>query len=206
MRLTKYQHACFTVELDGQTLLVDPGNLTTDLDEIVGLTAVVITHQHADHYDKQLLDSLLEDEVPIYAEQTVLTELGLPTSDPVDPGDVIEIGPFRLEFFGGEHATIHRNIPGLANLGVIINDTVCYPGDSFASPDATIDTLLLPVAAPWMKIAEAIDYVNQVEPRLAVPTHDAILSTAGQEIADRVVASNLVPGIDYQRLDGSIDL
>ena len=206
MRLTKYQHACFTVELDGQTVLVDPGNLTTDLDEIVGLTAVVITHQHVDHYDKQLLDSLLEDEVPIYAEQTVLTELGLPTSDPVDPGDVIEIGPFRIEFFGGEHATIHRNIPDLANLGVIINDTVCYPGDSFASPDATIDTLLLPVAAPWMKIAEAIDYVNQVEPRLAVPTHDAILSTAGQEIADRVVASNLVPGIDYQRLDGSIDL
>ena len=51
MKLTKYEHACFSVEHDGMTLVVDPGNFTTDFIAPEGVIAVVITHEHSDHFD-----------------------------------------------------------------------------------------------------------------------------------------------------------
>lgn len=206
MKLTKYQHACFTVAIDGQVLVVDPGDLTTDLDAVDGIVGVVITHQHADHCDPRLLDDLVSEGVKLYAHQSVIDEFDLSSAEAVAVDDIVEIGPFRLEFYGGDHATIHPNVPGIANLGVLINDTVYYPGDSFAPPDVDVEALMLPVAAPWMKIAEAIDYVNQVRPSLAIPTHDAILSPDGQAIVDRVVSSNLATGIDYRRLTAELEI
>lgn len=32
MKLKKFEHACFTLESDGQALLFDPGNYTSDID------------------------------------------------------------------------------------------------------------------------------------------------------------------------------
>lgn len=205
MKLTKYQHACFTVELDGQLLLVDPGNLTTDLMQLEGLVAIVITHQHPDHCHPELIDSL-GDGVKIYADQSVVDSLGDRSTQAVAAGDTVEVGSFRLDFFGGQHATIHSSIPGISNLGVAINQTVYYPGDSFAPPADSVDVLMLPVAAPWMKLAEAIDYVNQVKPRLAIPTHDAILSESGQAIVDRVVTGSLDSEVEYRRIVGEYSL
>lgn len=206
MELTKYQHACFAVNLDGQTLLVDPGNLTLDIETVDNLSAVVITHEHSDHCDEGLLRELVGDETMVYAPQSVLDGLSGMNGQAVEAGEVVEVGPFRLEFFGGKHATIHPSIPTIANLGVMINDAVYYPGDSFELPEVEVSALMLPVAAPWMKIAEAIDYVNRVEPRLVIPTHDAILSLSGQAIVDRLVSSSLPAGADYKRLDGTIEL
>lgn len=206
MKLTKYQHACFTVEIDGLVLLVDPGNLTTDLEKIGNLAAVVITHQHPDHCDPELLSRLAGEDVTVYGHAEVVDQLPNLNTQAVSASQTIQVGPFNLEFFGGDHAVIHPSMAGIANLGVIVNGAVGYPGDSFVIPDKNIDTLMLPVAAPWMKIAEAIDYVNQVRPRMAIPTHDAILSPEGQAIVDRVIGGNLVTGVNYQRLTDQLEV
>ncbi len=64
------------------------------------------------------------------------------------------------------------------NVGVLIdNGEVYYPGDSFAEPGMPVKTLALPIAAPWMKTSEAMDFLTHVKPERAFPTHDAILST-----------------------------
>ena len=115
------------------------------------------------------------------------------------PGDEYTTGPFRLRFFGGEHAVIHPDIPTIANLGVLVNDLLYYPGDSFVRPDVPVDTLALPVGAPWLKLSEAVDFVRDVKPRFVFPTHDAVLSDIGKGLADRLVPM-LVPEIEYQRL------
>ena len=54
--------------------------------------------------------------------------------------------------------------------------TVLHPGDSFTLPGREIDTLLLPTAAPWLKLSEAVDYLRTVTPALAVPIHQAMLA------------------------------
>ncbi|MET0980129.1 MAG: hypothetical protein ABWX90_02655, partial [Candidatus Saccharimonadales bacterium] len=106
----------------------------------------------------------------------------------VTDGDTLTVGSFSLEFFDGAHATIHETYPVPANLGVLINDLLYYPGDSLHIPAGlSIDTLALPVAAPWLKISEVIDFLLAIHPRAAFPTHDAILSTVGKELVDQLI-------------------
>jgi L-ascorbate metabolism protein UlaG (beta-lactamase superfamily) len=87
------------------------------------------------------------------------------------------------------------------NVGYLINGLVFHPGDSFTLPERPVDVLLLPVTAPWSKIAEVIDFARAVKPRLAVPIHDAILSDIGLGLVDRLLGDQ-GPGIGaaYRRL------
>jgi len=71
------------------------------------------------------------------------------------------------------------------NFGVIVDDRLVYPGDSFsACPLQNPEILALPVSAPWMKIGEAIDYLRTVKPVKVFPTHNALLSEIGQNMID----------------------
>ena len=119
-------------------------------------------------------------------------------------GQTLNVGPFNLEFFGGEHATIHPDIPVVGNIGVMINDSLYYPGDSFSVPTKPVKILALPVSAPWMKISDMIDFLRAIKPVLAFPTHDAILSDSGMLLADSLAIrfAELV-GTDYKRIDGT---
>jgi hypothetical protein len=47
-----------------------------------------------------------------------------------------------------------------------------------------VDTLLVPLSAPWMKLAEAIDFVRAVKPRRAYALHDALLNENGAKVSD----------------------
>lgn len=209
IQLTKYEHACFTVEKDDQMLVIDPGELTTDFIAPEHIVAVVVTHEHGDHLDHDQLASIIDKnpDAIIISHQAVVSQLeSLPTRT-IAGGDKITIGPFDLQFTGGRHATIHTTIPTIANVGVIINELIYYPGDSFTLPGAAIDTLAIPAGAPWMKTGEAMDFLATVQPRLAFPTHDAVLSDTGKAIADRllgnIAASN---GIEYRRLTDPVEI
>ena len=46
MKLTKYEHACFIVEKDGVSIVVDPGSLTTDFSTADHVAAIIVTHEH----------------------------------------------------------------------------------------------------------------------------------------------------------------
>jgi L-ascorbate metabolism protein UlaG (beta-lactamase superfamily) len=210
MKLTKYEHACFTVEKDGKLLVVDPGGWTTDLGAPENVVAIVITHEHPDHFDVNALGAIISHnpDATIYAHENITRQFGdtLP-NNAVVAGEGIEVGPFRLEFYGGEHAVIHPSMPVAPNLGVMVNGTLYYPGDSFVQPDRTVDTLALPVAAPWLKISETFDFLSAVKPHLAFPTHDVILSKIGQGLADRMVSGVAdTAGITYQRLTDPIEI
>lgn len=210
MRLTKYEHACFTLEKDGKLLVVDPGTFTTDLPALENVVAIVVTHEHSDHFDPTALGALIahNPDAMIYAHEAITRQLGdtLPNHS-VAPGETIESGPFTLEFLGGEHAVIHPDIPIVANLGVMINDRLYYPGDSFNRPGRPVDVLALPIAAPWMKMSEAFDFLMEVKPRLAFPTHDAIASSIGKSLADRMAPMFAEKaGAVYQRLEAPIEI
>lgn len=209
MKLTKYQHACFTVEKDGQALVVDPGNISDDFSVPDNVVAIVITHEHADHFDPDVLATIYNKNPDslLLADQTIIDQMPDHNSKAVQPGDKLQIGAFVLEFFGGTHAEIHSSMPRIANLGVLVNETLYYPGDALTVPKRPIDTLALPVAAPWVKISEVIDFLVAAQPRLAFPTHDAILSAAGHAVVDGML--NTIAdsqSITYQRLDAPIDL
>ena len=71
------------------------------------------------------------------------------------------------------------------NIGVLVNDSLYYAGDSFEVPEGVdVQVLAVPAAAPWMKISEAMEYVLEVAPKRAFPTHEMLLSKAGKALSN----------------------
>ncbi|WP_248149024.1 MBL fold metallo-hydrolase [Microbacterium aoyamense] len=182
MRVTKFEHAALRVDLEGRTLIIDPGSFTLPLDDLSHVVAVVLTHEHPDHWTNEHLDRIREavPNVPVYGPQGVANAAGGYDIIVVNPGDTVTVEPFTLRFFGGRHAVIHESIPVIDNVGVLVNDSLYYPGDSYAVPKGVaVDLLAAPIGAPWLKIGEAMDFVLAVAPRRAFGTHDMTLSVIG---------------------------
>jgi L-ascorbate metabolism protein UlaG (beta-lactamase superfamily) len=203
MKITKFEHACFTVEENDQSLIVDPGGYTTDLAIPKNVVGIIITHEHRDHFNKELLQKIVAENpnAIIYTNQNIVSQLAGFTTQTVTANEGIKIGDFHVEFFGGHHAMIFAGKEEVINLGVMINGHLYYPGDSFYVPDVEVKVLALPVSAPWLKISEVIDFLTSVKPQLAFPTHDAILSDIGKALPDRIlppIAEKV--GTKYQRL------
>ena len=185
MRVTKYEHATLTVTDTGKTLVIDPGSFTAPLLDLPAVVAVVVTHEHPDHWTPDHLDRIRKAApgVPIYGPEGVVRAAAGYDVIAVKPGDTVDAEPFRLRFFGGRHAVIHETIPVVDNVGVLVNDAFYYPGDSYAVPDgADVKLLAAPVGAPWLKIGEAMDFVLAVAPRQAFGTHDMTLSVVGRDM------------------------
>jgi len=183
MRVTKFEHAALRIQQGDDILLIDPGSFTAPLNDLGGLVALVITHEHPDHWTPEHLDRILRAApgTPIYAPAGVASAAEGYEISVVAPGDTVEIGAFTLRFFGGTHEVIHSSLPTVDNVGVLVNDTFYYPGDSYAVPEGVeVGTLAAPLGAPWLKVGEAMDYVLAVNPRRAFGTHDMTLSVAGK--------------------------
>lgn len=209
MKLTKFQHACFMLEKDGQALVFDPGNWSTDFVVPSNVVGIVLTHEHADHFDRSLLRQIINKNpgAAILAPIEMVDQLPDFPSQGIAPGSSATVGPFNLEFFGGQHAIIHPSMSSVVNVGVLVNATFYYPGDSFALPSAPVKTLALPVTAPWLKISESIDFMLAAKPDIAFPVHDHIASDDGKALADRIISGFAEKsGIAYQRISGSIEI
>ena len=184
MKITKRGHACLELELNGSKALIDPGFYTEDVSGIKSVAAVVITHAHDDHcFEKQVAGILASNpKVKIFGTSEVAQKLaGLPVTT-VYHGDYYEVDGFSFEFFGDMHQEIHRSIPLIQNTGVMVNNTLYYPGDSYTKPDKVVPVLACPTSAPWLKIGDVMDFLEEVKPKLCFATHNALLSDLGHEL------------------------
>lgn len=205
--ITARGHSGVRLEREGRILVVDPGSFT-DPAVLDGADAVLITHEHADHVVPEQLAAALsrDDRLQAWAPAPVaalLADAGAPGARVHDatPGDTFTAAGFVVRALGGRHAEIHPSLPSAVNVAYLVDEVVLHPGDSFTpAPDGvSVHTLFLPISAPWMKVAEAVDYLHQTAPQVAVPVHDAILSDAGKGLIDRVVGG-LAGAVRYQRL------
>lgn len=179
MKITKYGHCCLLVEEQGVRILTDPGSFTADTHAtLLNIDVILYTHEHADHYHLASLKQLIvsNPDVAILCNEGVsalLTAEGIEhvkiTDGAHDHNGVVVQG------VSGTHEEIHSSIPRIQNTGFIIGDRLWYPGDAFIDPKRAIDVLALPVAGPWMKVSQAIDYAIALKPRSAFPVHDMIL-------------------------------
>lgn len=185
MEVTKLEHAALRVGIGSSALIIDPGGFTLPLDDLDAVVAVVLTHEHPDHWSTDHLRRIREaaGDIPVFGPAGVAAAAGEHDITVMAPGDTVTVEPFTLRFFGGEHAPIHDSVPIIDNVGVLVNDEFYYPGDSYAVPEGVeVQLLAAPLGAPWLKIHDAIEFVLEVAPRHAFGTHDMTLSQIGKDM------------------------
>jgi L-ascorbate metabolism protein UlaG (beta-lactamase superfamily) len=203
MRLTKLGHACVRLEKDGMTLVVDPGSFSA-ADALEGAHAVLITHEHVDHVVADRLRAAIQrnPDLRIWSTRTVAELLTGAHVEAVADGEAFSIdGRFDIQVRAEWHAVVHPDVPRILNVGFLVDGLVFHPGDAFTLPVQPVDTLLVPVHAPWSKVAEVIDYVRAVKPRQVIPIHDGLLNDVGLALVDGLLGER-GPGIgaEYRRV------
>lgn len=187
MRLRHLGHSCLLVEVADRTILIDPGSWSSDFEDLSGLDAIVVTHQHADHLDRGRFAGLVRsnpDATIVTDPQSaaLLADDGL-TVTSWDDG-VIQVGDVSLSAHGNEHAFNHSRVPQVANVGVKVSaagePVLFHPGDAYDAAPGMIDLLAVPINAPWTAVRDSIDFVRRIAPRSIVPIHDGLLSPAGR--------------------------
>ncbi|WP_327180730.1 MBL fold metallo-hydrolase [Streptomyces sp. NBC_01334] len=207
MKLTKHAHACVTLEKDDTRLVIDPGAFTPDAAEAVSQAhAVLITHEHFDHFDEKLVAAALEarPELQVYGTTAVAAALGSRNGrvHAVAAGDTLTVGSLTATVHGHRHALIHADIPCPDNVGYLFDDGALYhPGDAYFAPDAPVHTLLLPTSGPWTKLGEAADFVRAVKPERIIQIHELMLSDLGQQSTANLLGENGLTGTPITRLE-----
>lgn len=192
MKITKHGHACLHLEEANRSLIIDPGNYTDDLPQPTNLEAVVITHAHDDHCFEPNLAQLvsLNPGLNIVGPAQVIERLRASEESALRGaqlhsamhGDHYQFGGFRLDFFGDLHQVIHESLPLLQNCGVLVNSTLYYSGDSYTRCDSPYRILACPSSAPWLRISDVIDFLDEMRPEMCFPTHNALLSDRGHAL------------------------
>lgn len=192
MILTRFGHACLLIESPSSRILVDPGIFSSAWHGLTDLDAVLITHQHPDHFDADNIGTLIgaNPEARLLVEAAVAEMLSDRSPLSATVGEHVDLEGVSVEVVGGLHALVHERIPRVGNVGFIIREsggpTLFHPGDSGDVTPSGIDILALPFNAPWARAGMTIDFANAVKPGRAIPIHDAFLSEAGHATYMRI--------------------
>ena len=182
MELIKHGHACVVLCDGDRRLVLDPGAFTEE-SALDGATAVLVTHEHPDHFVPDRLRAAMDADpaLEVWTNKSVAAQLeGLGSRvHVVGHGDAVTVTGFDVHVHGELHAEIHPDIPRIPNIGFLVDGLVFHPGDALTVPDEPVATLLLPVHAPWSKAAEVIDYVRAVHADQAYAVHDGLLNETG---------------------------
>lgn len=182
MELIKHGHSCVVLCEEDRRLVIDPG-VFTEAAALDGATAVLVTHEHPDHFVPDRLRAALDADpaLEIWTNASVADQLAGPGGrvHVVGHGDAITAAGFDVRVHGELHAEIHPDIPRIRNIGFLVEGQVFHPGDALTVPEEPVATLLLPLHGPWSRTADLIDYVRAVHADQAYAVHDGLLNDAG---------------------------
>ncbi len=183
MKITKLEHSGIIIEKNEKQIVFDPVEFKERIPKLENVVAIIITHKHSDHLQPEIIARIRNDNPQA---KIFTTNDAAPLIDGaiiVKGGDSIEVDEFRLDFFGKDHAAI---VPGqipCENIGVVVDDEIVNPGDSFDLPNKEAKVLFVAISAPWLKIVESMKYVESARPNMVIPVHDALLSELGESIS-----------------------
>lgn len=181
MKIYKYLHSCILFEKNDYRLLTDPGKFSfteglIDPGIFRDVSALIITHTHADHLDTDVLKKITGlSGAAIYANDQVgekLIQAGLKFILITDMH--CSIGPFEVDFISVEHeAILDSPLPQMT--AFVIDGKILNPADSFAEnlqQFKGIELLLLPVMAPFTTEVAVAKFADALLPKKIIPIHD----------------------------------
>lgn len=200
MKLTRYEHACVRIDLDGVVIVLDPGDLT-DPAAVVGADALLYTHAHYDHFvaDQAKRELAVNPNLTVAGPAGVVDALGSGALL-LTPGDEITVAGAKVWVIGGTHAEIFPGRLTGDNVGLLVDGKVYHPGDALVVPEVQVEVALLPVYAPWGRLSEFADFARALSAEVLIPIHDGFLSELGMTSVDRNLGGFLGEGSGYRRV------
>lgn len=200
MKLTKFGHACVRLEKGSRSLVIDPGAMTSEPGILDGVEAILITHEHFDHFEADRLFAAADRDpnLAIYTCLGVARHLAQLSDrvQVVNNGDTFSAAGFEVSVVGEKHHFSHPDSTPVDNIGFVIDQEVFHPGDALTILD--IPTLLAPGQAPWMTVLDLISYLREIRPLRAYAIHDGLLNDWGLKVLESVLSA------EAERLDADI--
>lgn len=181
MVIKKFLQSCILLEEQGRRLLIDPGDMSFFEKKILpedvgGVDVIVFTHRHRDHFDPEILKSILSLRAAVILSHEEigekLKESGIPHTL-ITTGETKTIGGFTIEAIEAPHGPSWKMPP--YNLGFKIDNIFFHPGDCVSLENVETRVLALPIFGSWMRFPEAVSFAKRVKPKYVVPIHDALI-------------------------------
>jgi L-ascorbate metabolism protein UlaG (beta-lactamase superfamily) len=181
VRIAKFVHSCLLVETAERVALFDPGvysEAALDITQIDRLHDIFITHEHPDHFSRELIRQLIEKFPHVHITSTSpvvkeLKELGITATDRPTSGVVL---------FNSPHESMAPLVPEPPEeTGIHYLNMLTHPGDSHSFKE-TKTILALPVTAPWGSSARAVRIGLELKPTHILPIHAWHWSTEARRL------------------------
>jgi L-ascorbate metabolism protein UlaG (beta-lactamase superfamily) len=161
-------------------------------DAAAGADALLITHEHADHYEPARIKTAISNRprLPIWTNKSVAGLLDGSGADVhvIGDGDVFDAGGIPLHCYGEWHAPLHPEIPLVRNTGFLVDGRIFHPGDALTDPRVPIKLLLAPVQEFFARADQLVYYIRQLKPEQVSPVHDGTLNALGQQVIEHFLA------------------
>jgi L-ascorbate metabolism protein UlaG (beta-lactamase superfamily) len=204
-------HASLVLSHGDQVVYVDPVGGAARYVELPPPTAILVTHEHGDHFDTATLEELVGNrEVPMLVSGGVMDKLSerlAANATAAGYGDAVSLDglPVRVvEAYNTSPERLRYHPRGLGNGYVVgFGDRQVYvPGDTEPTPDmlalTDIEVAFLPMNLPYtMVAAQAAEAAKTFKPRIVYPFH----YTQGPEPTAFAKLMEGVPGVEVRLRD-----
>jgi L-ascorbate metabolism protein UlaG (beta-lactamase superfamily) len=175
MKLTKLGHSCVLVETPDRVGLFDPGSWSDRalIDDVKHVDRIIYTHEHADHFDLEILKSLLVK----FPEAHVISNLEVQKliNDAGIKVILRDESACTVKFNSPHEAPPWPNTQAPAENGYHFKGVFTHPGDSY-SFNETKQVLAMPFVGPWADTGSAIKKVLELRPKYVLSIHDWLLT------------------------------
>jgi L-ascorbate metabolism protein UlaG (beta-lactamase superfamily) len=173
MKVTKYPQSCLLLEKNERRIVIDPGSFFAAAfspDVLGDVSAVLYTHQHADHYDEALAKQFIDMGVAVYGNDAVAALVG-ERAKIVTSGQSFNVGGFEIMPHDLPHCEMVDGSAGPPNTGYIIDGNFFHAGDGIETEGVHVANMAVAITGPSISFRDAALFAQSVGARKVIPMH-----------------------------------
>jgi L-ascorbate metabolism protein UlaG (beta-lactamase superfamily) len=182
MKVSRYFQSCLLIEEGGVRILIDPSGQDSDTEKFGKPDAVLYTHEHGDHFDKDMAQNFINSGVAVYANGSTAKHFNTPPTIAVD-GQEFDLKGVKVKVLELPHCLMWDGSQGPQNSGYLINGKLFHPGDGKELDGLQVDNLALPITGPDVSLKDAVSFAKQVKAKNVIPIHYDFIGTKPEVFA-----------------------
>lgn len=173
---TDFFTSSFKIETKDKVIYIDP--VAVDNPQIADY--IFITHAHADHFSIDDILKIINDNTKIVCPKKVAKKLKGYNIIEIKPGDILDLAGVKCEALPAYSIGFPSHPKNSCNVGYILtiqDQRIYHSGDTDFIREIKsikdISVALVPIDGGnlTMKTTEAIDVINIIQPKIAIPMH-----------------------------------